>query len=317
LSWLALIDVKKTDEGTVMKPSSVFAAIVSSVLLAWGSSSSAGSDATPAALTFFGWSDQHVQTNGDATHLIPAIDTMNTLPGTKYPDRFSGQVDKPVFVFGCGDITEWPTTAAKNSYQKLLGKRLKFPAYDMLGNHDEGGNVPSDTLKRWIIARHGSLSYTFDRAGIHFVALFSKYDESLNSPTQPVSRDALGFLREDLANQAKTRPVVVALHLCFDAITNRDELVDAFGDANVILVLGGHYHKAKVDRFRGVNFVQLPSPAPNGQREIMVIRIGAERLIAIPYNYEKQEWSDSAGKTLDAPIKRIEQRQGLSGATRR
>jgi len=317
LSWLALIDAKKTDEGTVMKSSSVFAAIVSSILFACVSSFSAGSDANPAALTFFGWSDQHVQTNGDATHLVPAIDAMNALPDTKYPDRFGGQVDKPVFVFGCGDITEWPTTAAKNSYEKLVGRRLKFPAYDIPGNHDEGGKVPSETVKRWIIARHGSLSYTFDHAGIHFVALFSKYNESLNSPAQPVSREALGFLRKDLAKAAKTKPVVVALHLCFDAITNRDKLVDAFGDANVVLVLGGHYHKAKVDRFRGVNFVQLPSPAPNGQREIMVIRIGAERLIAIPYNYEKKEWSDSAGKTLDAPIKRVKQRQGPSGATRR
>ncbi len=38
-------------------------------------------------LTFFGWSDQHVQTSGDAKHLVPAIDAMNALPGTKYPQR--------------------------------------------------------------------------------------------------------------------------------------------------------------------------------------------------------------------------------------
>jgi hypothetical protein len=35
-------------------------------------------------LTFFGWSDQHVQTDGDARHLVPAIDAMNALPGTDY-----------------------------------------------------------------------------------------------------------------------------------------------------------------------------------------------------------------------------------------
>jgi hypothetical protein len=39
------------------------------------------------ALTFFGWSDQHVQTDGDGRHLIPAIDAMNKLP----PNSLSGK----------------------------------------------------------------------------------------------------------------------------------------------------------------------------------------------------------------------------------
>jgi hypothetical protein len=118
---------------------------------------------------------------------------------------------------------------------------------------------------------------------VHFTAVFSKYDESLNSPAQPVSQEALDFIRSDLNKEPQATPVVVALHVCFDAITNRDELVDAFGEANVIAVLGGHYHKAKADRFRNVNFLQLPSPAPNSQPEIMVIRIARDRLLAIPY----------------------------------
>lgn len=255
------------------------------------------------ALTFFGWSDQHVQTNGDGRHLAPAIEAMNTLPGTKYPARIGGEVARPEFVFGCGDITEWPTTAAKQTYDELITKRLKFPSYDIIGNHDEGGKVPSDTMKRWIIARHASLTYTFDKGGVHFIALFSKYDESLNSPAQPITKEALDFVRKDLAKLPKGTPVVVAAHLCFDAITNRDEVVEAFGDANVILVLGGHYHKAKVDVYRGFHFVQLPSPAPNSPNEITAIRLSLDRLVAIPYDYEKKEWDTEPGKTLDVPIK--------------
>ena len=74
-------------------------------------------------LTFFGWSDQHIQTNGDGHHLAPAIDAMNRLPGTKYPDRFGGTVAAPAFVFGCGDITEWPTKAACDTYNDLVTRR--------------------------------------------------------------------------------------------------------------------------------------------------------------------------------------------------
>ncbi len=132
--------------------------------------------------------------------------------------------------------------------------------------------------------------------------LFSKYDESLKSPAQPITREALEFLREDLAGLAKSTPAIVAMHLCFDAVTNRDAFVDALGNANVILVLGGHYHKAKVDRFHGVNFVQLPSPAPNGSREVTVIRVTSDRLVAIPYRYDNKAWPDDRRKMLDAPI---------------
>ena len=255
-------------------------------------------------LTFFGWSDQHVQVDGDGSHLLPAIDAMNGLPGMKYPEKNGGLVAEPAFVFGCGDITEWPTTAAKNTYDELITGRLKFPAYDIMGNHDDGGKSPSPTVKNWLISRHGALSYTFDKLGVHFLCVYSEYDENLNSPAQPIAAEALEFIRRDLAKTPQHTPVVVALHLCFDAITNRDELVDAFGNANVLLVLGGHYHKAKVDRYRNVDFVQLPSPAPeNSAGQVTVIRITPDRLLAIPYSYEKNAWSDDPRKILDKRLR--------------
>jgi hypothetical protein len=136
-----------------------------------------------------------------------------------------------------------------------------------------------------------------------FIAVFSEYDESLNDPAQPITKPALDYLRQALAKVPKGKPVVVATHLCFDAITNRDEFVDAFGDANVILVLGGHYHKAAVNKYRGINFVQLPSPELKSSREFTVIRITADRLIALPFNYRDNKWATDNRKILDTPIK--------------
>jgi len=253
-------------------------------------------------LTFFGWSDQHVQTDGDGTHLIPAIDAMKKLPQTPYPAGIGGKVAKPNFVIGLGDITEWPTRAALDTYEKLITERLKYPSYDVAGNHDSGGLTPSDTVHNWLIKRHGALSYTFDKKGVHFVALYSKYDESLNYPAQPISEDALEYLRSNLSKVPDGTPIVVATHLCFESITNKDEFVDAFGDSDVILVLGGHYHKASVNKYRGINFVQLPSPAPNSPSEIMAIRIDSERLVAIPFDYEKGKWCTDSKKILDTKI---------------
>lgn len=257
----------------------------------------------PPALTFFGWSDQHVQVDGDGEHLIPAIEAMNALPGRPYPEAIGGEVDKPAFVFGLGDITEWPTRAARDTYAGLLEERLKYPSYDVAGNHDTGGLTPSDTVLDWLRKRYRALRYTFEKGGVLFVGLFSEYDETLNNPAQPISEQALAWLRKTLAKAPAGKPVVVATHLCFDAITNRDEFVDAFGDANVLMVLGGHYHKAKVQQYRGVPFVQLPSPAPGSSNEVTVIRITPDRLTAIPFNYETNRWATEKHKTLDTAIK--------------
>ena len=270
------------------------------------------------SLTFFGWSDTHIPVHGDGSKLWPAIDAMNLLPGKAYPKNIGGVVDTPAFVFNCGDITEWPTNQAKKTYEDLITKRLKYPSYEILGNHDEAGadgemGAPP-IMKKWFKNRYGDLSYTFDQGGIHFVCPFSPYDESLGNPAQNIKNEALNFIKKNLhrhyspallpqkwASIPKKTPVVVATHLCFDAMTNRDAFVDALGDANVIMVLGGHYHKAKVTTYRGVNFVQLPSVNSNFP-EVTVIRITSNRVVAIPYDYCMGKWIDNPLKILDVKI---------------
>jgi hypothetical protein len=270
------------------------------------------------SLTFFGWSDTHIPVNGDGSKLWPVIDAMNLLPGKAFPKNIGGVVDTPAFVFNCGDITEWPTHQAKKTYEDLITKRLKYPSYEILGNHDEAGaegemGVPP-IMKKWLKNRYGELSYTFDQGGIHFVCPFSPYDESLGSPAQDIKKEALDFIRKNLhrhyspallpqqwASVPPKTPVVVATHLCLDAMTNRDAFVDALSGANVIMVLGGHYHKAKVTIYRGVNFVQLPSVKSNFT-EVTVIRITSNRLVAIPYDYSKGKWTDNPQKILDVKI---------------
>jgi len=273
--------------------------------IAAGSAAAAPPATQPASLTFFGWADQHIKTDGSGEHCHASIDAMNTLPGTAYPPTIGGTVATPAFVFGCGDITEWPTHAAMRTYDRLVTRRLKFPAYDVMGNHDEGGKVPSQTIAKWLIARHGALSYTFARQGVHFIIVHSKYDANLGSPAQPITEEALTFIRAELGKLSAGAPAVVATHLCFDAITNRDAVVKAFGEANVILVLGGHYHKPVVHRYRGFHFVQLPSPKPvrGAPNAVTVIRIEPKRLVAVPYDCTRKAWVDDPRKILDVAIK--------------
>jgi hypothetical protein len=254
-----------------------------------------------AGLTFYGWSDQHVKTDGDAKHVLPFVEAMNAMAGTAYPEAIGGKVAAPAFVFGAGDITEWPTHKAMLAYDDIVKKRLKIKAYDVLGNHDDGGEAPSKTMINWAIKRHGALSYTFDAGGVRFIALWSKFDPK-GKPAQPITAKALDYLRKELAKVPKGAPVVVATHLCHDAMTNKDDLVTAIGDANVIMILGGHYHYASVNNYNGFNWVQLPSPKSKFT-EFTVIRITKVRLFAQPWDFKKKAWVTNKRKILDVKIK--------------
>ena len=256
------------------------------------------------ALTFFGWSDQHTNTSGDTSRLHPFVDAMNTMAGTAWPKTVGGKVAKPSFVIGAGDITEWPTHAAMKGYDSLLNNRLQFPAYDVLGNHDDGGRAFSPTMINWLKKKHGSLSYTFEKGGVVFIGLWSKFDPK-GKPAQPLTQEALTYLKEQLAKLSKEKPVVIFTHLCHDAMTNRDELVNTIGKSNVIMILGGHYHYSSVNQYRGINFVQLPSPKSKVS-EFTVIRITKDRLIAIPYDFTKKAWVSESKKVLDTKIKVVE-----------
>ena len=257
------------------------------------------------ALTFFGWSDQHTNTSGDTSRLHPFVDAMNTMAGTAWPKTVGGKVAKPSFVIGAGDITEWPTHAAMKGYDSLLNNRLQFPAYDVLGNHDDGGRAFSPTMINWLKKKHGSLSYTFEKGGVVFIGLWSKFDPK-GKPAQPLTQEALTYLKEQLAKLSKEKPVVIFTHLCHDAMTNRDELVNTIGKSNVIMILGGHYHYSSVNKYRGINFVQLPSPKSK-VTEFTVIRIEKDRLIAIPYDFTKKAWVSESQKVLDSKINLVEQ----------
>ena len=253
------------------------------------------------ALTFYGWSDQHTKTSGDTATLHPFVDAMNTMAGTAWPKPVGGQVPKPSFVIGTGDITEWPTNAAMKGYDALLNTRLKFPAYDILGNHDDGGRAFSPTMINWLKKKHGSLSYTFEKGGVVFIGLWSKFDPK-GKPAQPLTQEALAYLKEQLARLPEEKPVVIFTHLCHDAMTNRDELVETIGKSNVIMVLGGHYHYSSVNQYRGLTFVQLPSPKSKFT-EFTVFQVTQNRLIAMPYDFKKKEWVSGSRKVLDKKIK--------------
>ncbi|VGO19077.1 amidohydrolase family protein [Pontiella sulfatireligans] len=251
---------------------------------------------TGSEITFFGWSDTHIPADGNIQRIEPTIIAMNQLPGTAFPAGMEGFVKTPSFVFNCGDITVNGAQASMDSYEKLIDQQLKYPSYEIGGNHDQVTDIVSD----WIIGKHGAESYSFNNGGIYFIAVSAPFTIGAGHK-QPIPQSALDEISARIAAIPDGAPIVVATHLSHQMATNLDEVIGAFGDANVVLWMGGHGHQSSTRVYKGIHCVQLPSPASR-DAEFMVIRITPDQLTINTRDYRKNAWATDASRKLDIAL---------------
>ncbi len=170
------------------------------------------------------------------------VDWLNRLPGTDIPEAAGGgQVAAPRGVLHAGDVidsgdksgavfqamqqTEW------QAFEKdfgLTGKdgRLRFPVYEVHGNHDSpsGVGLAIEAIKRRNRQRPGlvnvssnGLHYSWEWGPVHFVNLGivvgSVPDVTRRRRYPPL--DSLPFLVDDLAQHVRDRrrPVILTHHV--------------------------------------------------------------------------------------------------------
>jgi predicted phosphodiesterase len=265
-------------------------------------------------VAFFLISDTHVLARKDEPTRIDdrsiatcrgLINTLNALPGTKIPEHAGGGVvSTPRGVIHAGDLidsadkqggphpqmieTEWSTFVEECGLSGTEG-RLKFPIYEVHGNHDGPGGESHPV--RQIIARNKSrpglknvsengLHYAWDWGPVHFVNLgiVVGSDPALNRAGRYNPLGSLGFLKSDLERNVGVsgRPVVITHHVDVARYSKPcDEQSPLSGvewdscdvrafyrtikSFNVMAVLYGHTHVRNVFRWDGT-----PQKAENG-----------------------------------------------------
>ena len=167
------------------------------------------------------------------------IDWMNRLPGTEITATAGGGVlPVPHGVLHAGDLVEnadkGPRLYSKAEVEMAAcfadyglnggDGRLNWPVREVHGNHDsphgDGPVIPeikARNKKRAGLARvsENGLHYSWNWAGVHFVALGITVGDE---PTIIRSRRyaplaSLPFLREDLADTPKEKPIVILHHV--------------------------------------------------------------------------------------------------------
>lgn len=228
----------------------------------------AGTFATASAatgLSFVQISDSHIgfaqPANPDVAGTFNAtIDRINALPVA------------PAFVVHTGDVTHLSKAEEFDTARSMMS-RLKAPHFVLPGEHDAIG---ADGRRRYLAA-FGRPSgpegwYTFDRDGVHFVALVNVF----NFETMGVLGNAqLDWLAKDLAGQKSDTPIVVFGHVPLYALypqwgwTTEDgaKAIALLRRFSAVTVLNGHIHQIITKRdgnisFATANATAYPQPAP-------------------------------------------------------
>jgi Icc-related predicted phosphoesterase len=275
-------------------------------------------------LTFVMWSDIHYGAF-DATSAIrlDVIKTINNLDKKDFPAeaKIKGKVGEPAFLISLGDTTEngkagqWnnPDKPAYWSYLQTI-KQLKpsIKTYEVLGNHD---SRKQENIRQIFRERHGNTYYSFDVQGVHFVVL-DPYHWS-NTPKPELDDEQLAWLKKNLDALPKNTPIVLAMHIVPDTATgdrtchldeaSSKKLADIVKDKNVIVWLHGHFHSTHHGQWLGTDVISTGfcydrKTCKDGSPMFMVVRISDRRIVAINYDWEKNQWANVVlDKSFETP----------------
>jgi 3',5'-cyclic AMP phosphodiesterase CpdA len=218
--------------------------------------------AGPAADHAFGFvqiSDSHIGFNQPANDHV--ADTLNATV-----DAINALPVQPAFVMHTGDVTHLSKPAQFDTARQILS-RLRAPLIAIPGEHDvigDGGKAffanfarPDSEAGGW---------FSFDRGGVHFVALVNVFNfETMGL----LGSDQLDWLRRDLAGRKRDTPLVVFGHVPLYALyapwgwTTEDgakalALLQPFQN---VTVLNGHIHQVIEHREGAIRFATAASTA--------------------------------------------------------
>ena len=212
-------------------------------------------------------SDSHIGFHKDANP-----DVNGTLSATI--DLVNGMHEQPALILHTGDITHLSKPEEFDTAQQLLARLRASELHTVPGEHDVADATVSEYFNRFGKPSGNKGYYSFDHAGVHFVALVNVL-QAKDGGAGFLGDEQLAWARADLRARAASTPIVLFAHMPLWNVyepwgwrtSDADALLSEVRRFGSVSVLNGHIHQIvqKVEgniTFHTAPSTAYPQPAP-------------------------------------------------------
>jgi len=188
-------------------------------------------------------SDTHIGFNKDANPDVPGtlnetIDFVNAMP------------EQPALIIHTGDITHLSKPAEFDTAQQLLSRLKTTELHTVPGEHDTSDATVTEYFNRFGKASNNKGYYSFDHAGVHFIALINVLEFKAGG-LGTLGPDQLAWVTQDLKGRSSSTPIVVFAHMPLWTIYepwgwgtgDAEQLMSQLRRFGSVTVLNGHIHQ--------------------------------------------------------------------------
>jgi 3',5'-cyclic AMP phosphodiesterase CpdA len=231
-------------------------------------------------------SDTHIGFNKEANPeagatLTRSIDLINALP------------EQPQLLIHTGDITHLSKPAEFDLAQQLLTGLRVTELHTVPGEHDTSDATVSEYFSRFGKPSGNKGYYSFDHAGVHFVALVNVLQFKPGG-LGTLGEEQLAWAADDLRNRSASTPVVVFAHMPLWSIYepwgwgtgDAPQLLQLLRRFGSVTVLNGHIHQIvqKVEgniTFHTARSTAYPQPLPGVGEGPGPLKVPPEQLASL------------------------------------
>ena len=188
-------------------------------------------------------SDTHIGFNKEANPDVGA-----TL--SRSIDLGNGLAQQPALILHTGDITHLSKPAEFDTAQQLLSRLRVTEVHTVPGEHDTTDPTVTEYFNRFGKASGNKGYYSFDHAGVHFIALINVLQFKPGG-LGTLGPEQLAWVAQDLKGRSASTPIVVFAHMPLWTIyapwgwgtEDAPQLMEQLRRFGSVTVLNGHIHQ--------------------------------------------------------------------------
>jgi 3',5'-cyclic AMP phosphodiesterase CpdA len=226
------------------------------------------------------------------THIGFAKDANPDVAGTfgRAVDLVNAMVDRPALVIHTGDITHLSKPAEFDLAQQMLGRMRITELHTVPGEHDTADAAVTEYFSRFGKASNNKGYYSFDHAGVHFIALINVLNFK-DGGLGVLGPEQIAWVTADLKARSSSTPIVVFAHMPLWTVyepwgwgtSDADQLTGPLRRFGSVTVLNGHIHQIvqKVEgnmTFHTARSTAYPQPAAGEGGGPGPLKVGADQL---------------------------------------